>query len=231
MNKCASRAIDLHTAAIERAAWLGCQAILYVPGVVKSPIAPHEIVRNDIALDRARTAISQLLGVAEALEIDLCLENVWNGMFTSPQELAEFVDSFGSERLGVYFDVGNVMRYHQHPPYWIELLAHRIKRVHVKDYSERFGWKGSYQFCELGGGDVPWQETMVALDAIGYQSTLVAEILPYSDGILEQTSKALDAILSFSQPDRQKTHIRVDPATRTSDKPHALETQLPAKLK
>jgi hexulose-6-phosphate isomerase len=130
----------------------------------------------------------------------VCLENVWNGLFTSPLELRGFVDSFGSERIGVYFDVGNVLRYHQHPPHWIELLGSRIKRVHVKDFAERFDWNGSYSFCELGGGDVPWQETVQALDGIGYKSTVAAEMLPYSPGILQQTSAALDAILSFSHP-------------------------------
>ncbi len=39
--------IDAHKAALERAAWLGCQAMLYIPGVVKSPIsAGHRSVRS-----------------------------------------------------------------------------------------------------------------------------------------------------------------------------------------
>ena len=53
-----ARSIELHVAAIERAAWLGCEAILFVPGVVKSPIAPAEIIRNDQALERATVAVS-----------------------------------------------------------------------------------------------------------------------------------------------------------------------------
>lgn len=224
-------AIELHVSAIQRAAWLGCQAVLFVPGVVKSPITPLEIVRNDVALKRAKVAVARLLETAEECAVDLCLENVWNGMFTSPQELAAFVDSFGSNRLGVYFDVGNVLRYHQHPPHWIEMLSHRIKRVHAKDFSERFGWEGSYQFCELGGGDVPWQETMQALDAIGYDSTLVAEIMPYRDGVLEQTSLALDAILCFSQAQRQSHQLRVDSAETSSERPHLRDARPPASLR
>ncbi len=219
-----AQSIELHIAAIQRAAWLGCQAFLFVPGVVKSPIAPQEIIRNDIALERAHVAVARLLEVAEEYDVDLCLENVWNGLFTSPLELASFVDSFGSDHLGVYFDVGNVLRYHQHPPHWIELLSHRIKRVHVKDFSERFGWEGSYKFCELGGGDVPWQETMRALDSIGYESTLVAEILPYSDGVLEQTSLAMDAILSFSEV-HQAGQLRADMPTKPNRRPHFRDAQ------
>jgi hexulose-6-phosphate isomerase len=198
---------------------------LFVPGVVKSPIAPAETIRNDHALERATAAVMQLLNAAEKHGVDVCLENVWNGLFTSPLELRDFVDFFGSEQLGVYFDVGNVLRYHQHPPHWIELLGARIKRVHVKDFSERFDWNGSYSFCELGGGDVPWQQTIAALDAILYDSTIVAEMLPYSEGLLEQTSAALEAILSFSEPRVADRQLRVDPAGAATDKPHSRQIQ------
>ncbi|QEG34464.1 Xylose isomerase-like TIM barrel [Bythopirellula goksoeyrii] len=227
------RSIELHLGAIERAAWLGCEAVLFVPGVVNSPIAPHENIRNDIAIQRANVAVSRLLEAAEASEIDLCLENVWNGMFTSPLEMATFVDSFATERLGVYFDVGNVLRYHQHPPHWIELLSHRIKRVHVKDFVERFDWNGDYAFCDLGCGDVPWQATMEALKKIGYDSTLVAEVLPYKEGILEQTSMAMDRIISLTNDALQVVSRRFDTESNEtvglasrSAKPSSLDKKL-----
>ncbi len=190
------RAIELHREALRRAAWLGCQAMLFVPGVVTSPIVPNEIIRYDRAVQRARDAVTQLLDVAELVEVDLCLENVWNGLFCSPLEFADFVDSFGSNRLGVYLDVGNLLRYHQYPPHWIELLGPRVKRVHVKGFREEFGWQGQYSFCELGEGDVPWAATMAALHNVGYDKTLVAEMLPYSDGLLDRTSAAMDNILN-----------------------------------
>ena len=192
------RAIEVHAEALKRAAWLGADAMLFVPGVVTSPIAPSEIIRYDVALQRARHAVTQLLDVAERVGVDLCLENVWNGLFCSPLELAEFVDSFGSDRVGVYLDVGNLLRYHQHPPHWIELLGRRLKRVHVKGFREQFGWDGHYSFCDLGEGDVPWEATMSALRAVGYDRTLVAEMLPYSEGLRERTSIAMDKLLSLA---------------------------------
>lgn len=188
------KAISLHADALQRAQWLGCQAMLFVPGVVKSPISP-DIVRYDVAVQRAREAVSRLLDVAEKVGVDLCIENVWNGLFYSPVELAAFVDSFNSPRLGVYFDVGNVLGYHQHPPHWIELLGKRIKRVHVKDLNENFGFVGGYTFCDLGAGQVPWAETVQALRAIGYDSTVVAEMLPWNPALLERTSAAMNVLL------------------------------------
>ena len=189
------QAIELHVKAIERANWLGCRALLFVPGVVASPIAPNERIRYDLAIERSREAVSRLLDAADRFEVDLCLENVWNGLFYSPIEFVEFVDSFRSRRLGIYFDVGNVLGYQQHPPHWIELLGRRIKRIHFKDFRAVFGWQGSYSFCELGVGDVPWDGVMKSLDAIRYDGTVVAEMMPYSPGLLQRTSAAMDRIL------------------------------------
>lgn len=211
------RSIQLHEDALRRASWLGCQAMLFVPGVVNSPIAPDERIPYDVAVERARDAVTRLLDSAEKFNIDLCLENVWNGLFLSPIEFAIFVDSFGSSRLGIYFDVGNVLRYHQHPPHWIEYLGQRIKRVHIKGYAEDFEC-GNYSFCDLGAGAVPWDETMNALRAIGYDSTIVAEMLPHNPGLLERTSLAFDKILRSVPtviPKPGSIH-RLDPAENTS---------------
>ena len=188
------QAIDWHAAGLQRTAWIGAKAMLMVPGVVKSPISP-DIVRYDRAVDRSREAVKQLLETAEKVGVDLCLENVWNGMFYSPLEFADFIDSFGSERLGVYLDVGNLLGYQQYPPHWIELLDKRIKRVHIKDFNESFNWVGGYVFGDLGAGQVPWPETIAALRSVGYDATLVAEMLPPDPTILARTSAAMDIIV------------------------------------
>ena len=188
--------IKLHQDAIRVASHLDCKALLFVPGVVKSPISP-EIVRYDKALDRLREAINQMLPIAEELDVDLCMENVWNGFFYSPIELRDFVDSFESDKLGVYLDIGNLIGYQQYPPHWIELLNSRIKRVQIKDFQENFDWTGSFSFCDLGAGDVPWKETVSALKSIQYKSTIIAEMLPWDETILSRTSVAMDQIFDF----------------------------------
>ena len=52
-------------------------------------------------------------------------------------------------------------------------------------------------FCDLGAGDVPWKDTMKALRGIGYDKTLVAEMMPWDLGVLQRTSAALDAIMAL----------------------------------
>ncbi|MBT3855249.1 MAG: sugar phosphate isomerase/epimerase [Thiotrichales bacterium] len=188
--------IKLHQDAIKVASHLDCKALLFVPGVVKSPISP-EIVRYDRALDRLREAINQMLPIAEDLDVDLCMENVWNGFFYSPIELRDFVDSFESNKLGVYLDIGNLIGYQQYPPHWVELLNSRIKRIQIKDFQENFDWTGSFSFCDIGTGDVPWKETISALKSIQYKSTIIAEMLPWDETILSRTSAAMDQIFDF----------------------------------
>ena len=190
------KAIALHAAALERTAWLGCEAMLFVPGVVRSPICPDECVRYDHAVERAAQAVTQLLETADRVGVDLCLENVWNGLFYSPMEFASFVDRFDHPRLGIYFDVGNVLGYQQYPPHWIELLGDRIKRVHIKGFKDTFGFEGQYAFCGLREGDVPWEASMQALRAIGYDKTIVAEMMPWNENLLTQVSADMDAILA-----------------------------------
>ena len=190
------KSIKLHQDALKVASFLDCKALLFVPGVVKSPISP-DIVRYDKALNRLREAINQMLPIAEDLNVDLCMENVWNGFFYSPIELRDFVDSFDSDRLGVYLDIGNLIGYQQYPPHWVELLNSRIKRVQIKDFQENFDWTGSFSFCDIGAGDVPWKETIAALNAIQYKSTIIAEMLPWDETILSRTSAAMDQLFNF----------------------------------
>ena len=188
------RAISNHAHALQRAAWLGCQATLFVPGLVKRPTG-RTVVRYDKAVDRARDAVTQLLDVAHRVNVDLLLENVWNGLFYSPLEFADFIDSFHSDRLGIYFDVGNLLGYHQDPPGWIEILGNRIKRIHIKDFKESIGNHAG--FCPLLEGDVPWQRTIQALKTSAYNDTVIAEVAAGDANFLSQTSSAMDKILAM----------------------------------
>ena len=165
-----------------------------VPGAVTIPWDPkYGPVRYDQAATWAREAAVQLAPIAEKLKVELCLENVWNGMFYSPLEFAALIDSVGSDWVGVYFDVGNVLGYHQHPPHWIEILGKRIRRVHIKDFKKEVGNLSG--FCDLLAGDVPWKASMDALRAIGYDKTIVAEMMPPDQTLLTRTKAAMDKIV------------------------------------
>lgn len=187
------KSIQLHADALQRAAWLGAKSMLMVPGAVTIPWdAGYGPVKYDQAVEWAREAAKQLAPVAEKVGVELCLENVWNGMFYSPTEFAQFIDSIGSSSVGIYFDAGNVLGYHQYPPHWIEILGKRIRRVHIKDFKKEVGNLSG--FCDLLAGDVPWAATMAALRGIGYDRTIVAEMMPPDATLLQRTNAAMDKI-------------------------------------
>jgi hexulose-6-phosphate isomerase len=184
---------------LDIAGWLGVDAILVIPGSVDVFFLPEaEIVPYDVAWDRAREAIESLIPKAETNGVIIGLENVWNKFLLSPLELRGFIDSFGSERVGSYFDVGNTLLT-GYPEHWIPILGKRIARVHVKDFRKAVGTADG--FVDLGEGDVNWPAVMSALRGIGYDGFVTAEMIPaykhIPDGTLYAASRALDGFFAL----------------------------------
>ncbi|MBA3846443.1 MAG: sugar phosphate isomerase/epimerase [Planctomycetes bacterium] len=192
------RSVDLHAAALQRAAWLGAKGMLMVPAVSicvwekALPTAPYSDIYR-WCVENGKT----LGAVCDKVGIDLLYENVWNGFAYSPIEFAKLIDDIGHPRVAVYFDVGNCIGIHQYPPSWIAILGKRIRRVHIKDWKSDPG--GLAGFCDLGEGEVPWAESFAALRRIGYAETIVAEIMPAKDHAgLVDIAKAMDKLLGGS---------------------------------
>ena len=120
------RGLELAGKIAECAHDLGVENVLVVPGAVCIPWrTDHEPVPNDVCLKRAREAVGKLLPGAEKLGVKLNMENIFfNGFLMTPQEMNDFVDSFGSEHVKVHFDTGNIMMY-QYPEHWIRMLGKR----------------------------------------------------------------------------------------------------------
>ena len=172
-NDAAVRAQAVETVArqLETAAWLGVDTILVVPGAVTAEVS------YDVAFDRAREFVAQVLPHARAHGVALGIENVWNKFLLSPLEMRDFVDGFADPLVSVYFDAGNILTY-GFPQHWIRILGPRIKKVHVKDFDDKVGgWNG---FRNLLQGNVPWPEVRAALDEIGYDGHVTAEVSGYN---------------------------------------------------
>lgn len=182
---------------LEIASWLGCDTILVVPGAVNVAFEPgSEIVEYDVAYERALAALKELAPYAEELKVSIGVENVWNKFLLSPVEMADFIDKVGSDYVGSYFDVGNVL-YIGYPEHWIKALGSRIKKVHFKDYRREAG--GLCGFVDLLSGDVNWPAVMAQFEKVGYDGWVTAEMLPpytyYPETIIYNTSNAMDKIL------------------------------------
>lgn len=182
---------------LQVASWLGCDTILVVPGAVKVPFdAGSETIDYDVAYDRALSALSELAPIAEELKVSIGVENVWNMLLLSPLEMRDFIDKVGSDYVGSYFDVGNVL-YSGYPEQWIKILGKRIKKVHFKDFKKSVGTLDG--FVDLLAGDVDYKAVKTALDNIGYEDWVTGEMIPpyaqYPETILYNTSNSMDKIL------------------------------------
>jgi hexulose-6-phosphate isomerase len=86
------------------------------------------------------------------------------------KELGKFVDAFGSDRFGVYYDTGNCTSYGFDCPADIRQLGRRVFGVHVKDRKV-----GSAQSVSYGQGDTDFVGVLRALRAVSWQGTLVMQ--------------------------------------------------------
>jgi hexulose-6-phosphate isomerase len=197
-----SKAATILARQVECAAALGIDAVLVVPGAVGVDFLPgSEIVPYDLAYRRGVDFIKAALPLAEKHCVTLCVENVWNKFLLSPLEMREFIDGFGSERVGAYFDVGNVLST-GYPEHWIRILGTRIRRIHLKDYRRAVGSVDG--FCDLLSGDVDWAAVASALKSVPYSGWVTAEMIPpvpfykhCPEVLIHNTSRAMDAILGL----------------------------------
>ena len=178
---------------LEVANMLECDTILALPGIVGCDFLPgFNVVDYYEAYNRSLESVIELAPYAEKNGVYLALENVHNKFLNSPVEFNDFLDKVGSDYVGAYFDVGNVMIY-GYPEHWIRGLKNRIKKVHFKDYQI-----SSSNFVDLLEGDVNYPEVMKALNEIGYDDWVTVELPPhkcYKNSSIHIASVAMDIIL------------------------------------
>jgi hexulose-6-phosphate isomerase len=130
--------------------------------------------------ERCRAELKQSLPLAAALGQMILIENVWNQMMydhdrgpeQGPGRFIQFVDSFNSPWVGMYYDVGNHWKYGQ-PGEWIRAFGRRCVKLDVKGFS-----RAKNKFVEIGGedDDLPWAKVRAALAEIGFAGWATAEV-------------------------------------------------------
>lgn len=180
---------------------LECDTVLIIPGLVDNSIfaTQPEIIPYLDAYKNSTESINILIEqVLSKSSVHVALENVWGKFLYSPMELATFVDSFSSEKIGVYFDIGNSLRI-GFPEDWISILGKRIRAVHAKDFKRSID--NINGFCGILQGDVNWDQVSLKLREIGYKRWITGEVLPaykYSPEILiEETSRSISAVFDI----------------------------------
>ena len=134
----------------------------------------------DVVEERARQGIRELLPLAAAMGQMILIENVWNQMMydhdgppdQGPDQFIDFVDSFQSPWVGMYYDIGNHWKYAQ-PGEWIRAFGHRCVKLDVKGFS-----RATNKFVDITSADddIPWEKVRSALDDIHFTGWATAEV-------------------------------------------------------
>jgi hexulose-6-phosphate isomerase len=166
---------------LQTASALGVETVLIIPGAVdvawddSRPVVPYDEVWAN-----ATDSLNRLKPLAEKLNVNIGIENVWNKFLLSPLEMKLFVEQFESSKIGVYFDVANVL-INGYPEQWIRILGKHIKAIHVKNFKREDCAGVLHGFGDsLLEGDLDYDEVKKALIAIDYQGPLTVEMIPFS---------------------------------------------------
>lgn len=176
------KGVDLSRKYLQAASWIGAKTVLIIPGAVAVPWDPSKpVTPYKDAYKWATDSIWKILPCADKLGVDIGIENVWNWFLADPMAMRGFIDQFNHYRVGSYFDVANCM-INGYPEHWIEILGHRIKAVHFKNYKRNDDCGGGLHGFgdDLLVGDIDWAKVTSALAAINYAGPITAELIPFS---------------------------------------------------
>ena len=172
---------------------LGAAGILIVPG----GITQQKSIAK--AYEQSMATLNELSEDIKNADVNVAVENVWNGFFMSPYDMMVFIDHMKNPNICAYFDAGNVTAF-SWAEYWIEILDKRIKHVHVKDFK-----RANPNSLNVGGtwedlleGDVNWEAVVPALRKTGFDGYLVAEVFSDKPDV-NYYKKIADAIGKISE--------------------------------
>jgi L-ribulose-5-phosphate 3-epimerase len=150
---------------------------------------------------RERQAIiRKALPAAEKHRVKILLENVWAGFLISALDAERFVDEIDNPWFGIYFDVGNNVRWGV-PEHWIQVLGKRIGKLDIKEWDERLhrneGLRKGFS-NPLGDGTIDWANVRKALKQIGYSGWATAEVGKADRVRLADIAARMDKILDLA---------------------------------
>ncbi|HLK05621.1 MAG TPA: sugar phosphate isomerase/epimerase family protein [Candidatus Acidoferrum sp.] len=179
------KSMDGMRTSLHNAKLWGSDSVLLVPAVVNAGTSYRD------AWTRSQKQIRELLPLAEELKIVIAIEEVWNKFLLSPLEMATYISEFKSPWVRAWFDVGNVVLY-GYPQDWIRTLGSQIYKVHLKDFKRG---QGSYNWANLGEGDIDWRAVRAAFLDIGYTGSVIAELEAGDATYLKDVSHRIDKLL------------------------------------
>jgi hexulose-6-phosphate isomerase len=157
---------------IETAQLLGTDSTLVVAGLVTAEIPYNEVYGRTIE------SLKGLGEKAAKARVKIGCENCCaeQRFLITPREFWQFLNEVNNPWVGIHLDVGNI---HEtgFAEQWIEMHGPRITRVHLKDVLRHRGRCGDQSvYTNIFLGDNNWPAIRAALDKVGYDGWLIAEM-------------------------------------------------------
>ncbi len=140
--------------------------------------------------------------LAEASGVKLCIENVRATFLKTAEGMCRFIDSFESDVVKSYFDLGNTITWtEQSGEHWADVLAKRIYKLDIKD-------RGHAEFGEprlkregittgTNGGEVNWDEVRKELAEVNFSGWATAEVRGGDEARLTRMSAWMRDVLDL----------------------------------
>jgi len=183
MQRMRAYSVQVFKDAIDLAADLGITRLVTVPGRM-SPLLPPPVRQRETWM---RESLDALISHAESRGVGLALENVPFASFPDAASLCGFVRCVGSKVLSVCYDAANAHFIGESPAAGLRELGPLVSIVHLSD-TTRAAWRHD----EIGKGDVPFADVALALDEIGYEGSVMLEIIePQPEGAILRSHRLL----------------------------------------
>ena len=178
--------------AIDQAKFLGGTSVLHVVRY-NNKISYLQNYRE------TKEIIQRAIDHAEKKQIMILCENVWASYLIEPMGMARFIDEFDSPMVGIYFDVGNVVRWGW-PQHWLEVIGKRAKKLDIKEYdlavAMNEGMRNGFD-KPLGEGSIQWEKVRAELAKIDYQGWATAEVRGGDRARLADIAAEMDRVLDL----------------------------------
>jgi hexulose-6-phosphate isomerase len=159
--------------AIDLARSMGATTVLTT--IPRAPKSTASYLKN---YKETQAMIRKAAPHAEKHDVHILVENVWASWLNEAMAMARYIDEIDSPRVGVYFDIGNNIRWSM-AEHWIEVLGPRIIKLDVKEYSNKLhndvGLRAGFG-VEIGEGSVNWPRVREELAKLNYRGWATAEV-------------------------------------------------------
>jgi fatty-acyl-CoA synthase len=147
--------------------------------------------------------ISKISNLLKGTDVEVLIET--NGVFNDSDYMAEFLKKCGEGSFGALWDINYPYRYNDETPAkTAEALKEWIRFAHIKDSKES---EYGTEFCLMGEGTLPIDESLQALLKIGFNGFLSFEWSLKWSGELVDPGIVISHYASFMQRKMKKLGI------------------------